>query len=154
MIVSENLGLTPTINIATYVCVSLRMRKSAFFSQPRAVPLGRPFSSSIKQDCCYHSFRGLRTSPRHYHHLARPASRQIQTYPLSCWGAQSNSCAHNRQQKQLSHYYSSLAFNGDSTIYALSTAPGRAAIGIIRISGPACLQVSAILGPKWKLSRL
>lgn len=29
----------------------------------------------------------------------------------------------------------------DSTIYALSTAPGRAAIAIVRISGPACLEV-------------
>ena len=27
------------------------------------------------------------------------------------------------------------------TIYALSTAPGRAAIAVIRISGPACLEV-------------
>ena len=29
----------------------------------------------------------------------------------------------------------------DDTIYALSTAPGRAAIAIIRVSGPACLEV-------------
>ena len=29
----------------------------------------------------------------------------------------------------------------DSTIYALSTAPGRAAIAVIRVSGPACKQV-------------
>lgn len=29
----------------------------------------------------------------------------------------------------------------DSTIYALSTAPGRAAIAIIRVSGPACIEV-------------
>lgn len=28
-----------------------------------------------------------------------------------------------------------------ATIYALSTAPGRAAIAIVRISGPACLDV-------------
>lgn len=31
--------------------------------------------------------------------------------------------------------------NVDSTIYALSTAPGRGAIAIIRISGPACLSI-------------
>jgi hypothetical protein len=29
----------------------------------------------------------------------------------------------------------------DSTIYALSTAPGRAAIAVVRISGPACASV-------------
>lgn len=31
----------------------------------------------------------------------------------------------------------------EDTIYALSTAPGRAGIAIVRISGPACLDVSA-----------
>ncbi|EME86858.1 uncharacterized protein MYCFIDRAFT_30220 [Pseudocercospora fijiensis CIRAD86] len=33
------------------------------------------------------------------------------------------------------------AFNHDATIYALSSAPGRAAIAVIRVSGPACLHV-------------
>jgi hypothetical protein len=32
---------------------------------------------------------------------------------------------------------------GDDTIYALSTAPGRAGIAIVRISGPACVDVSS-----------
>jgi tRNA modification GTPase len=36
---------------------------------------------------------------------------------------------------------------GSTTIYALSTAPGRAAIAIIRISGPACLDIYAGLCP-------
>ena len=36
----------------------------------------------------------------------------------------------------------------EPTIYALSTAPGRAAIAIIRISGPACLAVYRALCPK------
>lgn len=31
--------------------------------------------------------------------------------------------------------------DGDSTIYALSTAPGRAAIAVVRVSGPACVPV-------------
>lgn len=31
--------------------------------------------------------------------------------------------------------------DGDSTIYALSTAPGRAAIAVLRISGPGCVSV-------------
>ncbi|EGE83582.2 tRNA modification GTPase [Blastomyces dermatitidis ATCC 18188] len=34
------------------------------------------------------------------------------------------------------------------TIYALSTAPGRAAIAIVRISGPACVQIYNALCPK------
>ncbi|KAI9880163.1 MAG: mitochondrial splicing system protein [Pleopsidium flavum] len=35
----------------------------------------------------------------------------------------------------------------DSTIYALSTAPGRAAIAIVRISGPACIDIYKALCP-------
>ena len=37
-------------------------------------------------------------------------------------------------------------YNNDSaTIFALSTAPGRAAIAIVRLSGSACLEVSMVL---------
>ena len=43
---------------------------------------------------------------------------------------------------------SSLIKNDEPTIYALSTAPGRAAIAIIRISGPACLTVYRELCPQ------
>jgi tRNA modification GTPase len=39
---------------------------------------------------------------------------------------------------------------GDPTIYALSTAPGRAAIAIIRISGPACNHIYKSLCPGQK----
>ena len=42
---------------------------------------------------------------------------------------------------------STLSKHHDSSIYALSTAPGRAAIAIIRISGPACLEVYQSLCP-------
>lgn len=38
--------------------------------------------------------------------------------------------------------------HGEPTIYALSTAPGRAAIAIIRISGPACLGIYRALCPR------
>ena len=37
--------------------------------------------------------------------------------------------------------YLTLGNDDDWTIYALSTAPGRSAIAIIRLSGPACLEV-------------
>ena len=42
----------------------------------------------------------------------------------------------------------SLVRSDEPTIYALSTAPGRAAIAIIRISGPACLTVYRALCPQ------
>ncbi|KIW99754.1 tRNA modification GTPase TrmE [Rhinocladiella mackenziei CBS 650.93] len=41
----------------------------------------------------------------------------------------------------------SISSTVSDTIYALSTAPGRAAIAVIRISGPACLQVHRKLCP-------
>jgi len=41
------------------------------------------------------------------------------------------------------HPYHPRSFSDeDSTIFALSTASGKAAIAVIRISGPACIQVS------------
>lgn len=40
-------------------------------------------------------------------------------------------------------------FNDSSTIYALASAPGRAAIAIIRISGPACLEVGTSTALLW-----
>lgn len=41
----------------------------------------------------------------------------------------------------------------DSTIYALSSAPGRAAISVIRISGPACLRIYRALCPRAPLPK-
>jgi len=47
-----------------------------------------------------------------------------------------------RQFNSKTRLFHSTSFRQEeSTIYALSTAPGRAAIAVIRISGPACLQV-------------
>ena len=42
---------------------------------------------------------------------------------------------------------------GNDTIYALSTAPGRAAIAIVRISGPSCIEVRQD-GPPKRIARL
>ncbi|OJJ97351.1 hypothetical protein ASPACDRAFT_33133 [Aspergillus aculeatus ATCC 16872] len=44
-------------------------------------------------------------------------------------------------------------FDADSTIYALSTAPGRAAIAVVRVSGPACVQIYNALSPSAPLPR-
>ncbi|KAL4944712.1 hypothetical protein BDV06DRAFT_186574 [Aspergillus oleicola] len=46
-----------------------------------------------------------------------------------------------------------LTREGDATIYALSTAPGRAAIAVLRVSGPACVEVYRALCPKAPLPR-
>ncbi|KAB8267674.1 hypothetical protein BDV30DRAFT_244115 [Aspergillus minisclerotigenes] len=43
--------------------------------------------------------------------------------------------------------------DGDSTIYALSTASGRAAIAVVRVSGPGCVRIYQALCPKAALPR-
>ncbi|KAL4999017.1 GTP-binding protein TrmE N-terminus-domain-containing protein [Aspergillus recurvatus] len=48
---------------------------------------------------------------------------------------------------------SRLLHEGDSTIYALSTAPGRAAIAVVRVSGPACVSIYQALCPKTPIPR-
>ncbi|OJD12866.1 hypothetical protein AJ78_06602 [Emergomyces pasteurianus Ep9510] len=47
----------------------------------------------------------------------------------------------------------SIVSESSSTIYALSTAPGRAAIAIVRISGPACVQIYKALCPQSPLPK-
>ncbi|KAL4782290.1 GTP-binding protein TrmE N-terminus-domain-containing protein [Aspergillus varians] len=46
-----------------------------------------------------------------------------------------------------------LVHGGESTIYALSTAPGRAAIAVVRVSGPGCVSIYQALCPKAPLPR-
>ncbi|KAL4976165.1 GTP-binding protein TrmE N-terminus-domain-containing protein [Aspergillus desertorum] len=48
---------------------------------------------------------------------------------------------------------SQLLHEGDSTIYALSTAPGRAAIAVVRVSGPACVSIYQALCPQAPIPR-
>ncbi|KAJ5547862.1 hypothetical protein N7513_005096 [Penicillium frequentans] len=43
--------------------------------------------------------------------------------------------------------------DADSTIYALSTAPGRAAIAVVRVSGPACVSIYNSLCPETSLPK-
>ena len=86
--------------------------------------------------------------------LSRTCHRSVRAYPnflrydlsshnYSQTGALRRGPVHHVQsvlrepQRRLYH-----ADRDNSTIYALSTAPGRAAIAVIRISGPACKQVS------------
>ncbi|KAL6229694.1 hypothetical protein BDW75DRAFT_90546 [Aspergillus navahoensis] len=48
---------------------------------------------------------------------------------------------------------SRLLLEADSTIYALSTAPGRAAIAVVRVSGPACVSIYQALCPQAPIPR-
>jgi len=54
---------------------------------------------------------------------------------------------HSTLATKVTKRYASTAARHEPTIYALSTAPGRAAIAVIRISGPACLDVYHALCP-------
>jgi hypothetical protein len=65
---------------------------------------------------------------------------QITTAPR-CVSCNTHSVTRKRIFQKSFHNSTVRYSNGYSTIYALSTAPGRAAIAVIRISGPACLQV-------------
>lgn len=49
--------------------------------------------------------------------------------------------AHLRNFSSSRPKWSMIGLDADSTIYALSTAPGRAAIAVVRVSGPACVSV-------------
>ncbi|GAQ03537.1 hypothetical protein ALT_0858 [Aspergillus lentulus] len=69
--------------------------------------------------------------------LARPAQRRL---PSTC-----------RQFSASPSFRFSL--EADSTIYALSTAPGRAAIAVVRVSGSACVQIYRALCPSAPLPR-
>jgi tRNA modification GTPase len=65
--------------------------------------------------------------------LNRSASRQLSLPSLPPKVSQRD--LHSSSKQSL--------FLGDDTIYAISTAPGRAGIAIIRISGLSCLDVSS-----------
>ncbi len=78
--------------------------------------------------------------------LNPPQHRQLQQIPLyNCRNRPTTSAVQYPQVSPfpLRRYLTKHSFlNGNETIYALSTAPGRAAIAIVRISGPAARGVS------------
>lgn len=71
-------------------------------------------------------------------HRTYKLSRQFRFPPMS-----DSSIRHGKRCFTSSRKVNS-ALDAESTIYALSTAPGRAAIAVVRVSGPACVQVSQI----------
>ena len=93
----------------------------------------------------------------------RNIDRTSQTHVFGCRGHSFGPVAPSSVRKKYDTYPSwhptqakathSLIKNGEPTIYALSTAPGRAAIAIIRISGPACLTVYRALCPSTSLPK-
>lgn len=95
-----------------------------------------PLSRSITKQAPRLSIGSVRST--HHHGLSPHNSR-----PLRDW---------NINRKQF-HSSPSILHQEDTTIYALSTATGRAAIAVIRISGPACKQVASS-PPHYLSSRL
>ncbi|KAH8689670.1 GTP-binding protein TrmE N-terminus-domain-containing protein [Talaromyces proteolyticus] len=107
------------------------MRRFLFPSQRRGLSLAR--------NSYYGSISITQITPQHLslpkHQIAKPETHSsLRRFHSSSRSSLSASPPH--------------FFNGDSTIYALSTAPGRAAIAVIRISGPACLQIYRSLCPR------
>jgi hypothetical protein len=93
----------------------------------------RALISSSRCHCRSTSFRLFRAYPNR-HHWPRYISRAfLQDGPQ-----------HTQQPLRLLHrhpYHSTPISYEEPTIYALSTASGKAAIAVIRVSGPACTQV-------------
>lgn len=85
--------------------------------------------------------------------LSRICHTRLQNSTVQChYVFNSFNCLQTRALRHEPHHHAQItlsksqhrlyhASHEDSTIYALSTAPGRAAIAIIRVSGPACRQV-------------
>ncbi|KAJ5758840.1 hypothetical protein N7520_005996 [Penicillium odoratum] len=79
---------------------------------------------------------GLRSSLRHRIVIHPPAQRVS-------WPSRSFTSSPMRR----------FMLDSDSTIYALSTAPGRAAIAVVRVSGPACVSIYNALCPETSLPK-
>lgn len=84
----------------------------------------------------------LRTAQASYPSLRDPALSHL---PAGSAVSSFVCAAPVRPQQSCFHTEARGTFVGDDTIYALSTAPGRAGIAVVRISGPSCLQVSTQL---------
>lgn len=74
-----------------------------------------------------------------------PRFETFSTFPQRCTNnAIPQSGGSTKEYSRRNAYNFGTLSADSSTIFALSTAPGRAAIAIIRISGPACLDVSIL----------
>ena len=107
------------------------------FHSPRSFFNPVSFLGKIKRISHTHEFS-------HRAHLFRPvapSSARKKSDTFRPW--------HQTQAKEMHR----LVKSGESTIYALSTAPGRAAIAIIRISGPDCLTIYRALCPRTSLPK-
>lgn len=85
---------------------------------------------------CLNAYRIVRSNSRLNHGSLKfvPHLQSQQSWPQIAHRPRSENYATSKGESRF------LPKN-ESTIYALSTAPGRAAIAIIRISGPACMNV-------------
>lgn len=135
-------------------------RKKKKKNRPRRLTSTKLWQEGRKE----HKHRGMKLSGHQCIASARRALRvvsQRRAVHVAPWKRSLHGCQHRHApvcehwsisvpQQRRSFHRSPLGHNdGDAsptlvspTIYALSTAPGRAAIAIVRISGPACLQVN------------
>ena len=97
--------------------------------------------------------RSVQPSRCYFRKIERTSKTQIFSCRDHLSRSVGSSCVRRRNDTVQSHHLTQanqthcLIKSGQPTIYALSTAPGRAAIAIIRISGPACLTVYRALCP-------
>ena len=120
---------------------------------------GRLWRLSATAECFYSGFHDLNRSPAC---LSVPRLQPAWHISATTQRLRNSNClAGSRQLAAQQRCYSAFGLQStgqtkhsnstktsDPTIYALSTAPGRAAIAIIRLSGPACLDVYRALCPK------
>ncbi|KAJ5612344.1 hypothetical protein N7510_005538 [Penicillium lagena] len=102
-------------------------------SCPRAARWAAPFRPSWNRSLQHNSLRHVR------HDVAIPA------HPFPPTKGHWRSFSSNRPARFI--------LDGDSTIYALSTAPGRAAIAVVRVSGPSCVSIYNALCPQAPLPK-
>lgn len=95
----------------------------------------------------------IRIRVRRCHESLRPrflSSGQRRLTPLTLLAPRSSHALHHLNQDCRRRQSTSVAPHLEPTIYALSTAPGRAAIAVIRVSGPACTAIYHRLCPTAK----
>ncbi|KAJ5902461.1 hypothetical protein N7495_002989 [Penicillium taxi] len=84
--------------------------------------------------------------------IPAPPSNQIRVLPYRRHVSILQVPVLRRTPKHIRSFCSSISrrfmLDADSTIYALSTSPGRAAIAIVRVSGPACVSIYKALCPQ------
>ena len=103
---------------------------------------------------CFRRHRLLNDLRKYYGSPCRSSNHLIRTLRgLAAQGELPHHVYPAISEVRQARHASSFSQHDEPTIYALSTAPGRAAIAIVRISGPACLTIYHALCPSRPLPR-